>query len=177
MQKHVGLDEPSQTQIQGVDHILFLGDQIYADATADLFDPKAEYEKYRSSYRKAWSSRGARRLLRNVPSYFVVDDHEYDNDYAGYLALSEEEIEGLPLSESLQYEINLQQIDYARRMAWVFLKHDQAWDHDEVHLHQEFVSAGYPFFVFDTRFERKQLPRNDVEALVSAKQLAAFKVG
>ncbi len=155
-----GASKLQQTQWRGVDHLLLLGDQIYADASAGLFDPRVAYEKYRSPYRKAFGSAWARRLLAHVPTYFSIDDHEIDDNWDGSKTLPN----GDPVNPW-----------YAKRMAWLYQVHQRQWDHGDIRLWQHFSSAGFPFFLFDTRMERQlDAPRSSPDALLNARQRDEF---
>jgi PhoD-like phosphatase len=60
--------------------LLLAGDQIYADATAGLFDPAVLDDSYRNSYQGFFGSRGARAVFNKLPVYMMLDDHEvFDN--------------------------------------------------------------------------------------------------
>ncbi len=158
----------SDLDLRGVDHVLLLGDQIYADSTANVFDPKAGYEKFRSRYRRAWNratypeKSDPQILFSHVPTYFCVDDHEYDDNYQG----------GLTKDEKKNY-------DYATTMAWLYQVHQYPWSKVEKVLYHDFESAGYPFFVFDSRMERKEsddvISRDDYKTLINEGQLERFK--
>ncbi|GJM04563.1 MAG: hypothetical protein DHS20C09_05540 [marine bacterium B5-7] len=167
MYAHV--DPQGETPYRGVDHILLLGDQIYADSTANVFDPKTGYERYRSRYRQAWGYKvypdvsPTQRLFSNVPTYFAIDDHEFDNNYQGNL-----------VDKNMR-----ERFEYASNMAWLFQMHQYNWNLSDRMLYQDFTSAGYKFFLFDTRMERQSkeegFSRNHVESLISRNQLSKFK--
>lgn len=53
-----------------------LGDQVYADARAGLFDTASELERILPRYRDAMGSPGFRALAERLPLYMVLDDHE-----------------------------------------------------------------------------------------------------
>lgn len=78
------------------DLILFLGDQVYADLTAeemqkfirarrDITQPPgeelADYEEYAHLYRLAWSDEANRWLLSTVPTAMIFDDHDIRDDW------------------------------------------------------------------------------------------------
>lgn len=63
------------------DALLMLGDQIYADATAGLFDSSSPIEKYASRYQALFASRRFRRLAAGLPVYMLPDDHEFNNNW------------------------------------------------------------------------------------------------
>jgi len=63
--------------------IMLLGDQIYADnwkhnSINKLAITTAEY---RQVYAHTWSHPPFRNLLKNLPAYMTLDDHEVDNDW------------------------------------------------------------------------------------------------
>lgn len=154
MAHHIADDKTSG--LRGADCMILLGDQIYADATADLFDPKAPYERFRNPYRIAFGNPEARRLMSHLPSYFAVDDHEYRDNWRGQLA-------------------DEPHIEYARRMAWLYQMHYQSeWDYQQLRLWYSFESAGHPFFVFDSRLQRRQDALADGTALLDQQQIDAF---
>lgn len=147
---------------RGIDHMLLLGDQIYADATANVMDPIRGYEKFRDRYRSAWSNPPARKLLSHVPTYFAVDDHEFRNDFQG-LKLGEDDEEFI----------------LAQNMALQFQIHDiDRWSSGDIELWNAFSSAGYPFFTFDTRMQRQgsSIQTRDLPgSLLGAQQLSDFE--
>ena len=61
--------------------LLLLGDQIYADATAGLFDPIRADERHSRPYRELLESDALRRVLRRVPVHAMLDDHEIQDDW------------------------------------------------------------------------------------------------
>jgi len=144
----------------GVDHALFVGDQIYADATADIFDAKVPYQRFRDRYRRAWGGpgrekgRGAAGILSRLPVYFAVDDHELEDDWAGGRR------RGTLFRDSF-------------REAWLFQM--QARQSGPPRLWYDFERCGYRHFVLDTRFERtsKRL-RHYPDALMSGAQRRAL---
>ncbi len=154
MLAHVS-DNPAEG-LRGADCMILLGDQIYADATADLFDPGAHYEKFRNPYRMVFGSSEAKRLMSHLPTYFAVDDHEYRDNWRG------------------EADAAARGYDYARRMAWLYQTHHHTeWDDSALRLWHQFDSAGYPFFVFDTRLHR-QSGDDGSNDLLQADQIQGF---
>jgi cholesterol oxidase len=66
-----------------IDHVLLVGDQIYADATADAFDTRELRERFARRYREAFGANYLRRLLASVPVHMAFDDHEFDDNWPG----------------------------------------------------------------------------------------------
>jgi cholesterol oxidase len=64
--------------------LLLAGDQIYADATAGLFDPKLENAQYRMSQERLGESRGAKAALQRLDLNveMMLDDHEIRDNWA-----------------------------------------------------------------------------------------------
>lgn len=73
----------------GVDMVFFVGDQIYADATAELLDADDWRERYLLRYQHAFETPAFRRsrpepvLLTRLPVHFAVDDHEFSDNWSG----------------------------------------------------------------------------------------------
>jgi cholesterol oxidase len=64
--------------------LLLAGDQIYADATAGLFDPKMEDEQYRKSHESRGESRGGKAVFQRLDMdvQMMLDDHEVQDNWA-----------------------------------------------------------------------------------------------
>lgn len=73
----------------GVDMVFFVGDQIYADATAELLDADDWRERYLLRYQHAFETPAFRRskpvpvLFKRLPVHFAVDDHEFSDNWSG----------------------------------------------------------------------------------------------
>lgn len=61
---------------KALDFVIFAGDQIYADATGGLADPVRSDERYDLPYEVALRASPMRRIMRCVPAYMMLDDHE-----------------------------------------------------------------------------------------------------
>lgn len=67
-----------------VPQLLFLaGDTIYADATYGVFDPTLAEERFDQRYFEAWTAPDAREVLRRMPVYPMLDDHEVEENFEG----------------------------------------------------------------------------------------------
>ena len=61
--------------------LILAGDQIYADATAGLFDPRELDDRHRLSYEAFFGARGPRSVLSRLPAVMRLDDHELDDNW------------------------------------------------------------------------------------------------
>lgn len=64
------------------DFMLLVGDQIYADATAGLFDVASPVEKFRMRYEQAFATCEFRKLAAQLPLYMAPDDHEINDNWS-----------------------------------------------------------------------------------------------
>jgi phosphodiesterase/alkaline phosphatase D-like protein len=70
--------------------LLLMGDQVYVDATAGLFDPESVDERYEWPYKKLYSNRHVKNVLRQLPVYCMLDDHEIDDNWQPLLRSGED---------------------------------------------------------------------------------------
>jgi phosphodiesterase/alkaline phosphatase D-like protein len=63
--------------------ILMIGDQIYADDYNHngLNSVACNLDEYRQVYQHVWSNQPLRELLKNLPAFMILDDHEVDDDW------------------------------------------------------------------------------------------------
>jgi len=120
--------------------LLLVGDQIYADATAGTFDPKTRRERFYESYHEAWSSPNARAVMRELPTYMMMDDHEVEDNWSKARTDNQTRIWGLKAFRGYQWL-------HSPRNA------PQLADGRERYFYW-FDAAGFPFFVCDTRMDR-----------------------
>lgn len=186
MRGHVTERVEQGERLRGVDHVLLLGDLIYADATGEAFDPHSPFERFKTRYRRAFGGplssigRHAHWLFSHVPTYFSIDDHEVQNNWArgisdgfrddfkamgtktidqdccdkGPVTLNEDEVAAL--DEAFNFLVH---VPDAGARFW-----------------HSFESAGVPFFVFDTRTERIYGERSgEIDFLMNEAQRKGFK--
>lgn len=77
-------------ELNAIDLGLFVGDQIYADATAGLMDPTRRDELYELPNEKTFRVRPMREILRRVPVEMLLDDHELVDNWEPSLPRSGE---------------------------------------------------------------------------------------
>jgi cholesterol oxidase len=144
----------------GVDHVFFVGDMIYADATADIFDTNEPEERFTARYREAFGARGSvtgtnlAQLLASVPSTMVPDDHEFQDNWSGPpTALS-----GVAKAAALAYEGTP-----------ALAVHDRFWG--------ALDANPFPTFQLDTRTERELRTASNfgTAQMLSSTQQEAFE--
>lgn len=137
---------PMSAELQATRHaarprlVLMAGDQIYADTfnrhiPVGLADTSAEFN---DRYQKAFGSANMRRLLRQVPTYMILDDHEIEDNWSQdrLSKPGRKLLFNLAIGAYLSYQWSHGPRSYGRR------------------LYYDFACAGYPFFVLDTRTQR-----------------------
>lgn len=60
---------------------LLVGDQVYVDATAGLFDPTTINGLYHQPYQKLYQNKYVHEVMRKLPTVNMLDDHEIDNNW------------------------------------------------------------------------------------------------
>jgi hypothetical protein len=137
--------------------LLLLGDQVYIDATAGLFDPSTLSDKYDLPYERLLRMPPLRQVLRRIPVYTMLDDHEIEDNW--------EPCSGSPesLERGRAYYVNYQ------RLAGPPPQAGRLW--------YDFEVNGIPFFMADTRTERDARRVDNFAAahIMSPDQLEALK--
>lgn len=139
MGRHCGLDDAAPDR-PPARFVLMVGDQIYADKLHRWIPiGRADtYEEFQERYLTAYGSRNMRRLLRNVPTYMILDDHEIEDNWT---------------QDRLRRDGKRELFDYA---IGAYMSYQ--WSHGPRsfgrRLFYQFTCAGYPFFVLDTRTQR-----------------------
>lgn len=172
---------------QTVDAVWLLGDQIYADALGGLESATETAERAGLRYREAFSgdqiydqvypSAAMRTLMRRVPVWMIVDDHELSDNWDGIAT-------GKPISRDDRLRVAaFTAYQWRRRGAppdggLPFSDNDPKrgfW--------QSFHVGHLPVFALDTRTERTGLARTDrdwgpgalwTRRLLSTRQMRAF---
>ena len=120
--------------------VLMVGDQIYADRFNRLvpFGRADSYQEFRDRYLAAFGSPNIRRLMRTLPTYMILDDHEIEDNW------SQDR-----LRRSARYPLFTIAIDAYLSYQW---SHGpRTWGR---RLYYRFDCGGFPFFVLDTRTQR-----------------------
>ena len=61
--------------------LLLIGDQIYGDGIEDKWPDADPFTQYLRRYRQLWAHRPTRQVLRSVPTYMILDDHDVADDF------------------------------------------------------------------------------------------------
>ena len=147
------LDDADDTRRPSL--LVLTGDQIYADATAGLFDPRAgRVPAPRSSIRDAedwlrvpyqnwYGSVGAQSVLSRLITLMMLDDHEIDNNWE-------------PLAEPARPGAaeRLNRLKDAGSQGYQRYQRDLRNAQLRDHLWHRRQHRGIPFFMADTRTER-----------------------
>lgn len=120
--------------------VLMVGDQIYADTLNRLIpigNADTE-EEFRERYMTAFGSPNMRRLLRSIPHYMILDDHEIEDNWVqGRIKASDKRaLFTLAISYYQSYQWSHGPRSYGKN------------------LYYNFECGGYPFFVMDGRTQR-----------------------
>lgn len=123
--------------------MLLTGDQIYADAYAGLFDPTSPLDRYDNQYREAWSAPNMRQLLSRLPTYMMLDDHEIRNNWEANTT-DPDLTAALPAFHA-----------YALLGAPPNPSGERSRSRRPFRHWYSFNAGGHPFFVLDSRTERR----------------------
>jgi hypothetical protein len=131
------LNEPNAPTL-----LLLAGDQIYADATAGLFDPKVLDERYRIPQERRGESRGAKAVMQrlDLDVHMMIDDHEIKDNWAPNDPDPEQ-----PGSGNTAIE----------RGKSAYFVYERALLNFPTNVWYELTHKGLPFFLADTRTERE----------------------
>ena len=126
--------------------VLMVGDQIYADMFSRMipFGLADTYEEFQSRYHDAFGSRNMRQLLRSIPHYMILDDHEIEDNWTQDRIEDRQKrmVFNLAIGAYMSYQWSHGPRTFGRR------------------LYYTFEYGGFPFFVLD---ERTQRCKDDVE--------------
>ena len=126
--------------------VLMTGDQIYAD-TVHRLSPLGRadtFQEFQERYHTAFGSRNMRRLLRRMPTYMILDDHEIEDNWTQDRVIwpdrmfqsSKRQLFTIAMDAYMSYQWSHGPRTFGRRLFYTF------------------ECGGYPFFVCDTRTQR-----------------------
>ena len=167
------------------DLALWIGDQIYADATAGLVDPKRSDELYKVPHERALRLPAMRAVMQRMPTHMLLDDHELLDNWerlpmpppappasgAGGTRVAKQRPQlGSPAAQRRR-----SQLDAARKNGLrAFLKYQRMGEPPAVRgsADSRFACGGHAFLLLDTRSarQRSEPTAEPQDALLSAHQ-------
>lgn len=127
---------------------MMVGDQIYADTLPKALGLAVAHSEgeFRERYMTAFGSPFTRAVLKSVPTYMILDDHEIEDNWVqGRLRNAEKRaLFNLAIRAYMSYQ-------------WVHCPRnygDDAKKNQGNRLYYSFEAAGFPFFVMDGRTQR-----------------------
>ena len=121
--------------------VLMVGDQIYADKASrylpiGLADTEAEFQE---RYHSAFGSPNMRALLRRVPHYMILDDHEIEDNW---------------VQDRINKDRRKRELFQTAFFYYTMYQNLHAPKNYGERPYYSFACGGYPFFVLDTRTQR-----------------------
>jgi phosphodiesterase/alkaline phosphatase D-like protein len=112
-----------------------------------LFDPSTRFDRFVLPYESLYRSRAVRDVLRRLPAYMLLDDHEIDDNWEPAAGAD-------PRKDPHLQEGRRAYLDFQRRAT---PPRAAAGDHagDDDPLWFSFARGGFHFFMADTRTERE----------------------
>ncbi|CAA6821359.1 MAG: Unknown protein [uncultured Thiotrichaceae bacterium] len=151
------------------DLLLLMGDQVYTDPTAGLFDPRSNADRFIQPYKRWLSNRFVRDVCRQLPMYSMLDDHEIVDNWE---PIAKKAQEVYP-----EYAADLREkAEYGVRAYLCFQrgKFDQDIQeksrNDLPKLWYSFQRKGFDFFMMDTRTDRGIRTATAEDGLISQAQ-------
>ncbi|MES2610705.1 MAG: alpha/beta fold hydrolase [Pseudomonadota bacterium] len=138
-----------------VEALLLLGDQIYADATANIAETTERDERGAQRYRESWGSAATRQLFARLPVWLVVDDHEFEDNLDGAGSDTADSVRGQRFYHGFLAAAAYQARYHRKELPRLTLA-AEGWK-VERGLWHAFDVGGIPAFAADTRTER--MPR------------------
>lgn len=135
-----------------VQALLLLGDQIYADATANIAETTERDERGAQRYRESWGSAATRQLFARLPVWLVVDDHEFEDNLDGADSATADSLRGQRFYSGFLAATAYQSRFHRKELPRLSLT-PQGWT-VEHGLWHAFEVGGIPAFAADTRTER-----------------------
>ena len=160
--------DPQRTQPELA---MLLGDQIYADATAGLFDPRAADGRFSLPYQGMLGLRWMRQALAGLPVHTLVDDHEIvDNWSETDVSDSHHDDNRALRAEGLRAYRHFQR--FAQPVRHPVDPRDPT--RRPARLWYTFTHRGLPFFMADTRTQRtsREVVRTDEARIMGRVQWA-----
>ncbi|MGH1372668.1 MAG: alpha/beta fold hydrolase [Cellvibrionaceae bacterium] len=154
---------------------ILMGDQVYTDPSAGMMDPTERFDRFVDAYHLWLQQRSVKSVLRRLPSFMMLDDHELLNDW-----------------DSAESTVGKASYGRDGKQAYWNFQRNLHQTPDKVDLLQHplwyrFEQNGFDFFMLDSRSERHGRSVNHTDSnagilplaqaeLLSKPQLDAFKL-
>ena len=125
--------------------LTLMGDQIYADATAGLLDPSTKFDRYSMPYLHLYEQQHVRSVLRKLPSYNMLDDHEIIDNWEPVIN-NDDRAQALKNARDSGVKAFLKYQRGEERQSIQGSDNDSMWYH--------FCQQQHDFFMCDTRTQR-----------------------
>ena len=123
---------------------VLMGDQVYTDASAGLFDPTDSHDRFTRPYHKWLSQPSVKSVFRRLPSFMMLDDHEILNNWdRSELTLGNAKLFQYGKKAYLNFQRNLHQTPQSNDT-----------NINDIPLWYSFEQQDFDFFMLDTRTER-----------------------
>jgi cholesterol oxidase len=141
--------------------VIMTGDQVYVDATAGLYDASRRDDAYEQPYRPLLRNHHVRTVLRRLPSFMMLDDHEIVDNWE-------------PILSPVDHPENARPRDEAIR---AYRRHQRGVAFPAGSLSYEFRFDGYPFLMLDTRTGRNPRRADSIQTdrIISAADMTVIK--
>ena len=132
--------------------LLLVGDQIYVDGTAGLFDPTAGFDRFVRPYEILHRLEAVRDVTRRLPTYMLLDDHEIVDNWEPRI----DDVRPDPVMlEGRRSYLKFERAAGPKPERPIGDSTDPMW--------YRYTVNGFPFFMADTRTERRTRSVNDIE--------------
>jgi alkaline phosphatase D len=152
---------PGNTAGDAIRFVMMVGDQIYADKLNRLIplERADTFAEFQERYHTAFGSRHMRELLRNIPTYMILDDHEIEDNWTADRigeGSGKRDLFNIAINAYMSY-----QWCHGPRTYSFSTFTGQPKGNRLNRLYYTTECGGYPFFVLDTRTLRRMQDNPD----------------
>ncbi|MDR6928822.1 alkaline phosphatase D family protein [Pseudomonas sp. BE134] len=148
-----------------VSAMLMTGDQIYVD-DLNLIAPDRDYKEILSKYRAAFSQPNIKKLMSNLPTYMIIDDHEIEDNWPANESKSDAYLYKNAIAAYELYQASHCPAHELLANGQISRKLEQYW--------YQFVEGDIEWFITDSR-TRRNLSADDRRILDEEQEQALLK--
>lgn len=143
---------------------VLMGDQVYTDPSAGMMDPTKRFDRFVDAYQLWLQQRSVKSVLRRLPSFMMLDDHEFLNDW-----------------DSAESAVGKASYYRDGKQAYWNFQRNLHQTPSSQNLHQEplwypFEQHGFDFFMVDSRSERDGRSINHIDESASIQSVEQAKL-